>query len=134
MLTQFTLSKGQHTTDTYRSLFPKLMAQFHDGYQALQLDQRDLKMTKMFYPKSWLQATGFFNLPPNQLDGAIMFDTDPALDVDTPYASASEYYAGVLSSGLFVGMVALGMGFVAGKREVFTSSAKHSYEPIRSQL
>jgi dipeptidase len=133
MLTQFTLSKGQHTTDTYRALFPQLMAQFHDGYSALQLEARDIKMTKMFYPKSWLQAVGFFNLGPNTADGAIMFDSEPSL-VDTPYATASEYYAGVLSSGLFVGMVALGMGFVAGKREVFASISKYSYEPIGNKL
>ena len=140
MLTQFTLTRGQQTTDTYRELFPKLMTQFHDGYSVLDLDKRDIKATKMFYPKWWLEATGYFKNAPNDIDGAIMFASDPAVlgedTVVTHYASAAEYYAGILSSGLFVGMVALGVGFAAGKRNVFQSisTTKHSYQPIHSQL
>lgn len=135
MLTQFTYTRGQRTTDTYRDLFPKLMTQFHDGYNALQLDKPDIKVTKMFYPKFWLQATGFFNLGPNDLDGAIMYDSNPALDQvtgsDTTFASATEYYTGVLASGMFVGMIALGVGYVAGKG---SNSGKHAYQSIDSPL
>lgn len=133
MLTQFTSTRGQQTVDAYRDLFPKLMTQFHDGYTALQLDKRDIKMTKMFYPKWWLEATGFFKNAPNDIDGAIMYASDPSIEVDTRYATSSEYYAGVLFSGLVVGMITLGVGFLAGKRDG-AKVGRHSYQPIDSQL
>jgi dipeptidase len=134
MLTQFTLARGQQTVDAYHDLFPKLITQFHDGYDVRQLDKKpNIQLTKMFYPKWWLEASGFFDRHPNDIDGAILYDVDPGLEVDSHYASASEYYAGVLFAGLFAGCVALGAGFLAGKREVF-STTKHSYQTIDSQL
>ncbi len=130
LLTDFTLTKGAKTVATYRDLFPKLITTFHDGYQALQLDQTNIRMSKMFYPKWWLEATGYFDNKPNQIDNAILFNSNP-----TNYASAGEYYVGVLFSGLFVGMVALGVGFVVGKRDSSSfGSGKHAYAPIESHL
>lgn len=134
MLTEFTLTKGQQTTDTYRELFPQLIAMFHDGYSALQLDQRDIKMTKMFYPKWWLEATGYFKNAPNEINGAIMFESDPTSEVQAQYATAAEYYVGVLGSGLVVGALALGAGIVVGRREVARSTSGHAYAPIDSRL
>jgi dipeptidase len=132
MLTEFTVTRGQQTTDTYRELFPKLMTQFHDGVQFSNLDKPDYKLTKMFYPKWWLSDTGFFNNKPNDIPGEIMYETNPSL-AGGHYASASEYYAGILSTGLFVGMVALGVGFVVGKREIIGSN-RFVYDAIDSRL
>jgi len=132
LLTDFTLSKGQRTVQTYRDLFPQLIAQFHDGYSAIQLDQPVIKMTKMFYPKWWLEATGYFNNGPNQIADAILFEENPTSSGN--YASAGEYYSDLLMWGVLVGAAALGVGFVAGKKVMQRTGGHHQYSPIDNHL
>ena len=57
----------------WRNLLPALITKFHDGYTATQLNEPSLKMTKMFYPKSWLESTGFFNSKINTGPDTILF-------------------------------------------------------------
>ena len=134
MLTEFTLTRGQQTTDAYRDLFPKLMTQFHDGVQFSALDKADIKLTKLFYPDWWLKDSGYFENKPNDIPDEIMYATNPSITSEERYASADEYYAGILFSGFFVGMVAPGAGFAAGKRGMFGSTNRYSYDPIESHL
>lgn len=131
MLTEFTKARGQQTSDAYRDLFPVLITKFHDGIEATNLDTPAFTFSKLFYPKWWLKSSGYFKNKPNQIPGEIEFSVDPA--IPSGYASSSEYYAGVLSSGLFVGLIALVVGFVAGKRD-YAANNRHSYTPIDSHL
>ena len=55
-----------------------LLCRYHDGYRALDLDQPDINMQTFFYPKYWLDATGYWNNKPNTGPGVILFDSDPA--------------------------------------------------------
>ena len=48
---------------------------FHDGYIAESLDQPTVSMHKLFYPKYWLDATGYFNNKPNTGSNVLMFST-----------------------------------------------------------
>lgn len=77
MLTAFTQAKGQQTVDAWRELLPTLITQFHDGYHAQNLDGAEIQMKKLFYPKWWLDAVGYFDNKPNMDPKAIMFAPSP---------------------------------------------------------
>lgn len=62
-------------TSAWRSFLPKLITLYHDGYRAENLNQADIKMTKLFYTKTWLDATGFWTNKPNTGSDVILFST-----------------------------------------------------------
>jgi hypothetical protein len=51
------------------------MYRYHDGYSAQDLDKESIKMVKMFYPKYWLDATGFWNSQMNTGDNVLLFNS-----------------------------------------------------------
>ena len=53
------------------------MIRYHDGYRALDLDAANINMQTMFYPKSWLDATGYWLNKPNLGPGVLLFDANP---------------------------------------------------------
>eukprot|EP01034_Spumella_vulgaris_P030165 gene30165-37332_t len=64
-LTQVTAEQGQNVLTAWKNLLPQLITKYHDGYQALSLDAANINMQTMFYPKFWLDATGYWLNKPN---------------------------------------------------------------------
>jgi hypothetical protein len=71
-LTEFTVTKGQKVSDAWKELFPYLLSHFRDGF-ILNTDDVTIGITRMFYPKWWLDAVGYFNIKPNPNPEAILF-------------------------------------------------------------
>lgn len=71
-LTQFTLEKGQQVSNEWRDLFPYILTHYRDGY-VLDTDSPTIGIAKMFYPRWWLEAVGYFKIGPNLSPNAIMF-------------------------------------------------------------
>eukprot|EP01041_Mallomonas_annulata_P001289 gene1289-2493_t len=61
VLTRVTINQGMATVNAWKEFFPTLVTKYHDGYRAEDLDQPAVHMQKLFYPKWWLELTGFFN-------------------------------------------------------------------------
>jgi len=108
MLTAFTHAKGEQTVTAWRELLPKLITQFHDGYHAQNLDGAEINMKKLFYPKWWLDAVGYFENGPNRDPKAIMFAPNSV-------ASQSSSSAGVVASVLLASTLSVIAGFVIGR-------------------
>eukprot|EP01035_Chromulina_nebulosa_P019906 gene19906-25861_t len=75
-LTAVTKEQGHKVVDAWRDFFPVLVTRYHDGYQADNLDQKDIKMRKLFYPLWWLDITGYWNTKPNVGLDVIMFHSN----------------------------------------------------------
>ncbi|CAM9357293.1 unnamed protein product [Hapterophycus canaliculatus] len=60
MLASHTNDSAVAAVSSYHALFDTLVARYHDGYQMEDPDAEIVKMNKMFYPKPWLQAIGYF--------------------------------------------------------------------------
>jgi hypothetical protein len=138
MLTQFTHDKGAHTVESWRNLLPRLITQFHDGAHAQDLDKKEIKMTKMFYPKWWLDAVGYWDLGPNRDPHAIMFAPAPganpaAAEGELVYTRAS-YLSGVIGAALFASALSVTLGFVLAKRMLTPGNIRNQYSVINDVL
>jgi dipeptidase len=108
MLTAFTQAKGEQTVSEWRDLLPKLITQFHDGYHAENLEGAEIRMKKLFYPKWWLDAVGYFENKPNQDPKAIMFSPSPeAVETGSSF--------GVVMTVLFMSTLSVVAGYVIGR-------------------
>ena len=58
---------------TWRRLFEQIITKYHDGYIAENLDTPTIRMRKLFYPKYWLDATGYWDSKSNSGPGVILF-------------------------------------------------------------
>ncbi|RYY72446.1 hypothetical protein EON63_20840 [archaeon] len=59
----------------------------HIHMQAQSLTSPSIHMQKLFYPKWWLDTTGYFTHPPNKGEGVILFAPQPE-----GYVSRGEAY------------------------------------------
>jgi hypothetical protein len=73
LATALTVAQGEFTTRAWANLLPRLITKFHDGYRAEALTSPSVSMVKLFYSKSWLDATGYWNNRPNSGPDTIMF-------------------------------------------------------------
>jgi len=74
MVTAVTNKQASKILMSWTELFPKLITKYHDGYIAQNLESPMISMHKLFYPKEWLDATGFWNNKINKGDDVIMFN------------------------------------------------------------
>eukprot|EP00607_Mallomonas_marina_P009286 CAMPEP_0182418534 /NCGR_PEP_ID=MMETSP1167-20130531/2939_1 /TAXON_ID=2988 /ORGANISM="Mallomonas Sp, Strain CCMP3275" /LENGTH=659 /DNA_ID=CAMNT_0024592781 /DNA_START=89 /DNA_END=2068 /DNA_ORIENTATION=- len=77
ILTHVTIAQGMAITRAWKEFFPTLVTKYHDGYIAQDLDQPAIHMKKLFYPKWWLEAVGFFDHKPDSGPGVIMYQPSP---------------------------------------------------------
>lgn len=73
ILTAVTNEVAANILLSWRDLLPKLITKYHDGYRADDLDTGSIRMVKLFYPKYWLDVTGYFNNKINTGPDVIMF-------------------------------------------------------------
>lgn len=78
LLSAVTVEQGVQITKAYRDLLPRLITTFHDGYRATDLSGANINMQKLFYSKSWLEATGYWDQShlPNKGDDVILFSAN----------------------------------------------------------
>lgn len=60
-LTDLNIASGEMVSRRYRDLLPYLFTSYRDGYVVSELDQPAVLITKMFYPRWWLQLVGYFS-------------------------------------------------------------------------
>ena len=101
------MCKATTIVSTWRDLLPLLITKYHDGYIAQNLDTPSLKMKKLFYPKWWLDLTGFWKNPPVTGPDVILFQPAPA---DNPVFTTSALVKAVAWSALVSCAVTLLVG------------------------
>ncbi|CAM9382145.1 unnamed protein product, partial [Ascophyllum nodosum] len=61
MLTEHSNAAASTAVSSYHALFDTLVARFHDGYCMKDPSAETVEMNKLFYPKWWLEAVGYFS-------------------------------------------------------------------------
>ena len=126
-LTEFTNAKSEFIQTEWRALLPHLITKFHDGMIATGLDQPSIVMRKLFYPKWWLEATGYFLHKGNFGPGVILFEPTPATVVAAS-SSALSYTATMVLVAVCSSLVTvLGVMYVLHRQ-----NKRHEYAPIPS--
>jgi len=98
----------------WRDLLPKLITKYHDGYIAKNLEGEDINMQKLFYPKWWLEATGYFADKPEKGPDTIMFASNPlTAEPPTTTSFATVLLTAFVSSAL---TVALGLYYLHSRK------------------
>jgi dipeptidase len=119
-LTDFTVEKGTYVSEEWRNLFPFLLTTYRDGYIVGGLDQPTIQIKRFFYPRWWLESTGFFEHPGNK-DG-ILFSPNNGGVID----SAKGDVVSNLMTVMITGLIFFLLGFVYSKRTKKTSSSSTS--------
>jgi hypothetical protein len=129
ILTQFTLSKGEMVTQSWRDLFPLLVTTYRDGYVMKNLDQPGTSFDRMFYPKWWLDKVGFFDEKPNK-DG-ILFSPHPISCAESGGVSLFVLFGIVIVTAMFCLSVGLWLGLRGGRR---SGLDKKEFEEVEKKI
>lgn len=76
LVTSLTIESGDRVAMAWRDYFPTLVTTYRDGYIIGGQKNSTVTIKRMFYPRWWLQAVGFFDVGGNK-DG-ILFAPAPA--------------------------------------------------------
>ena len=123
-LTDFTNAKGEYIMDEWRSLLPRLITTYHDGMIAMNRDQPMIMMKRLFFPKWWLQATGYFEHHGTFGPDTILFAPSPTA-TGTSFGYSGALLATALASSAVTAMVTLYLLRRAAEK-------RHEYTPIPS--
>jgi len=124
-LTEYTSVKSEYIQTEWRALLPHLITKFHDGMIATALDQPSIVMRKLFYPKWWLEATGYFLHKGNFGPGVILFEPTPETVTSS---SALSYTATMVLVAVCSSLVTvLGVMYILHRQ-----NKRHEYAPIPS--
>ncbi len=86
-----------------------ILYRYHDGAIATELDSPNIKMVKMFYPKWWLNITGYFGNPPNFGPGVLMFQPSPSNSMNMNSSGYNSIYI------IFIALTTLIIGIYVGR-------------------
>jgi hypothetical protein len=107
-LDDFSEEQAKAVVSAWADLLPQLITKFHDGYRAEDLAEPTISMHKFFYPKWFLDASGFWNNKPNVGPDVIMFQP-------TPNSGVITHHTAFVVAGLSAGIAAV-LGFAIGRR------------------
>jgi hypothetical protein len=83
-LTQFVWENTKTIHDFWVALFPRMLTRWHDGY-IIKTDKPQISVTKLFYPKEWLQLVGWFDALSQERKREAYFDQFENInEVDVP--------------------------------------------------
>ncbi len=89
---------------TWSALFEQVITKYHDGYVAEDLNEPTIHMRKLFYPKYWLDATGYWNSKSNSGPGVILFSSGEDVII-TASQSNRRVFAAVIVTTSLVGIL-----------------------------
>ena len=100
LLTQLTIQEGSYVSDHWRDIFPVILTTYRDGF-VMKVTEPTIAFERMFYPRWWLEAVGYFNIPGNK--GGILFEPNP--QAAGGQVSVFAFWSGILLSIALTTMV-----------------------------
>ncbi len=116
LLTKFTHEQGEKVVNAWRNVLPQIFTKYHDGYIANDLTEKDIRMTKLFYPRSWLEATGFFDNHAASGPDVIMFEPNPLPSAGSNYMLKSEAVMQTIWAVFFTTLIVGGLTWLVFSR------------------
>ncbi|CAM9381692.1 unnamed protein product [Ascophyllum nodosum] len=96
MLTEHSNAAASTAVSSYHALFDTLVARFHDGYYMKDPSAETVEMNKLFYPKWWLEAVGYFSTRQVSVDrAASSLTASKAVDANSSDAIEASTYNGM---------------------------------------
>lgn len=125
LLTEVSNLQAAKVLIAWRDMLPKLITKYHDGYRAEGLTTPAINMQKLFYPKWWLDATGYFDNKITTGPGVILFNPSPS---GKALAGTGEYsFQTLILTSCVSSLLTLLLGVVFLK----VRGNKRDYLPIR---
>jgi hypothetical protein len=118
LITDYTESSGADVNTAWKEFFPVLLTTYRDG-QVINTTGPVVGRKSMFYPRWWLEFSGFFDIPGNSNPEAIYFAPSPV----------SSLASGASAPFMLAALAVVAAGFAAG-RYAPTNSRKQQYIPI----
>ncbi|CAM9495048.1 unnamed protein product [Phaeothamnion confervicola] len=89
-LSGFSQRSGDAVVAAFKELLPRLIARYHDGYRMRDATAAVIEFERLFYPRSWLEAVGYWGKENAAL---------AALGIPTTGAAATEDVGAAVASG-----------------------------------
>lgn len=131
-LTAFSNEQADYIVASWKDLLGKLITKYHDGYRAENLDGSTVVMHKLFYPKWWLEATGYFDNKITAGPGVLMFAPSPLSGIGSTVLAAAITGCAALFVGVLVGQRMVKGG--GGVGAPWHGPAARPYMPIAENL
>ncbi len=128
ILTDVVHTQATEIVSSWRELLFNLIQKYHDGYVAENLDQPAIKMRKLFYPKSWLDATGYWNGKPNSGEGVIMFASNEEV-ISLEDSNGRVFSACVLTTVIVAFFTTL-LYYVFSTTQKVAYTSSRDYQPV----
>lgn len=119
LLTAFSCTEGDAVSAEWRDLLPRVMTTYRDGMVIGDTHKAVFTIQKMFYPRWWLEAVGYFNNEGNP--NGILFSSNPA--------HSGRWSFDDVCLLLLVALLCILGGFVLGKRSVSATLHPSSFYP-----
>ena len=134
ILTLFTITQGDEVSLAWKDLLPDLITTYRDGMVITDTDKAVFNIQKMFYPRWWLQAVGYFNSKGNA--AGILFSPNPRSSSYFPFFSSfssffsnSENFMYILIISVFLSLFfGYSLGHSVGGKSSFSSFTFFSRE------
>jgi hypothetical protein len=127
-LTSTVYDQAALVMSTWQDLFSQVITKYHDGYVAESLDQPTIHMRKLFYPKYWLDATGYWESKSNTGPGVILFSSNE--EMLTMSESNGRVFTAVFFTTILVSFFSiLGVMIFQKKQSPYATSSK-DYLPV----
>jgi hypothetical protein len=114
LLTTFCTTEGDAVSAAWRDLLPRVITTYRDGMVIGDTDKAVFTIQKMFYPRWWLEAVGYFNNKGNT--NGILFAVNP-----TRYSYTSSLPFQLMLIGSLCGV----LGFLIGRRSTQISRKEY---------
>jgi hypothetical protein len=114
LLTTFCTTEGDAVSAAWRDLLPRVITTYRDGMIIGDTDKAVFTIQKMFYPRWWLEAVGYFNNKGNT--NGILFAVNP-----TRYSYTSSLPFQLMLIGSLCGV----LGFLIGRRSTQISRKEY---------
>ena len=114
LLTTFCTTEGDAVSAAWRDLLPRVITTYRDGMVIGDTDKAVFTIQKMFYPRWWLEAVGYFNNKGNS--NGILFAANPT---SYSYTSSLPFLVMFISSLCGV------LGFLMGRRSMQISRKEY---------
>lgn len=114
LLTTFCTTEGDAVSAAWRDLLPRVITTYRDGMVIGDTDKAVFTIQKMFYPRWWLEAVGYFNNKGNS--NGILFAANP-----TSYS----YTSSLLFFVMFISSLCGVLGFLMGRRSMQISRKEY---------
>ena len=129
ILTVFCIDNGNSVSNSWKNLLPMLITTYRDGMILGDTEKAIFTITKMFYPRWWLETVGYFDQKGNSK--GILFQPNPLNEHN--YIEKNIFFIFFLSL-FFTGFILFFLGYYIGNKKLCFHRSKEYIQIYEAKI